>query len=137
MIELSPHFYTAVAMIISAGISSVITYLGTRRKTVTEAFASILEANERFRQEIRNDLSAAREESEHLRINLQHATTQYTDAIAEISQLKRIILDYQRDISNLNSKLIEYQKEIQILKSVISDYRIEIEKLRKTISEMK
>lgn len=128
--------YIAIGSAVSAVVASFFTYLGTKKKSMSSGFTSILQANERFRQEIKVDLDASRKDSDRLRHELDEIENKYKYSIEKISELQQTIINYQKEITELKTTIHRYQSEISILKSVIDDYKIEVEKLREELSKM-
>lgn len=117
-------------------ISALFTYMGVKKKSMSSGFSSILEANERFREEVKEDLRKSKEESVGLKSDLTEIENKYKTSIEQISDLQKIIIDYQKEISELKITIRQYQGEISILKSVIDDYKTEVEKLREHIIKL-
>jgi septal ring factor EnvC (AmiA/AmiB activator) len=97
-------------------LSNCITYFGTRKKNNNDAFKNLVDANEQFRNEIRNDLIAAKKESQS-----------YKDLVNElkekINEYESQILDLKKEILAYRETKIEYEKEIQELRDKLNDER--------------
>lgn len=100
---------TVIIGALSVIATNLLTFFGTRKKNNTDAFESLVEANEKFRNEIRGDLIASKKEAQ-----------MYKDLVNE---LKEKINEYESQIIELKTSILEY-KEIR------SDYEREIQRLR-------
>jgi chromosome segregation ATPase len=135
-IELLIFIYVSVSAAVSGGFVAYFKFLGDKKKSVNSAFNDILSANERFRNEVREDLESSRQESERLRVDLVSVEEKYKLSIEQIADLQKIIIEYQGEITELKQTIVNYQGEIGVLKAVIDDYKIEVEKLRKEIGRL-
>ena len=95
-------------------VTNVLTYFATKKKNNNDAFSNLIAANEKFRNEIRGDLIAAKKEAQ-----------MYKDLVNE---LKEKINEYESQIIELKTSILEY-KEIR------SDYEREIQELRDRLNE--
>lgn len=134
--DLLIFIFVTIASTISAVVGGLFTYLGVKKKSMSSGFSSILEANERFREEVREDLKKTKQESESLKIKLNNIEIKYKSSVEQISDLQKIIIEYQREISELKTIIKQYQSEISILKLVIDDYKLEAEKLREQLGRI-
>ena len=102
--------------LIFAGIvfTNLATYFISRKKNNNDAFSNLISANEKFRNEIRGDLMASKQEAQ-----------MYKDLVNE---LKEKINEYESQIIELKTSILEY-KEIR------SDYEREIQELRDRLNE--
>jgi len=132
--EIPPSVWIILSSTGATLVSSFLTYAGMKRKGVSSAFDSILEANERFRSEIRSDLVSSREDAERLRDSLKSIEAKYLGSIEEITRLRKIVVDYQQEILDVKHLVATYQQETLILKSVANEYRSQIQALRSELA---
>jgi chromosome segregation ATPase len=134
--ELLVFTYVAITSAVSALAASYFTYLGTKKKSVASYFDSIIKANEIFRKDVKTEMDSAKEDSIKLRKDLIEVEDKYKISIEQITDLQKIIIDYQSEITELKKAIDAYQSEIAILRSVIDDYKSEVEQLRKEIQRL-
>lgn len=109
MIEFSPYVVTAVVGFFSSLVTGFVTFLTMRRKNQTDAFRALIDANEKFRDEVRKDLEIVKGEKE----------------------------EYRRLVEELQDRIRQYEKQINALRIEIAQYKDEIIHYQSTIEELK
>jgi len=106
---MSPELITALTTTATALITAISTWWLSKPKDKNDYFKTLLEANEKFREEVREDLKSAK---------------------AEIEKYKEKIEELDASISSYCDKLLEYERLIKTYESQISENKEEISYLR-------
>lgn len=102
-----------IVPIIVAIITGIVTYLGTRRKSNVDAFKQLIDANEKFRNEVRADLKLAKDENVKLRVTIANLETKVDAQRAEIESLSSEISKYKDLIHEYKSENIELMASLR------------------------
>lgn len=116
-------WFTGLVGLVSAIVSLSVSYFIAKRKSKTDSFESIIQANEKFRDEVRKDLNickkeldASKEELESYKDTVQKLEKEIVNSQNDSIKLKFEILEYKQKILDLTNKISEYEKTIFELK---------------------
>jgi chromosome segregation ATPase len=120
--SISPQFLTIISSFITAVLTGVLTYFGVRKKNNNDAFKNLIDANEKFREEIRRDLIVAKQD--------------LLQARDEINKSREHILGLENKIDEYQVEIDSYRKSITALKSEILSYQAVTVKYKEEIHQL-
>ena len=136
MFEIPPLLLAALIGVVGSVCTGIVTYLGTKKKNNTDAFTAIIEANEKFREEVRADLAISKAETQGYKDMVNNLNIQISEYEYKVTELTKQTLEYKDVISNLNEQIIKYEKQINALVREISEYKDAIRELKSEISKL-
>jgi uncharacterized coiled-coil DUF342 family protein len=98
-------------------LTNLVSFFVARKKNNNDAFKNLVDANEQFRNEIRNDLIGAKKEAQdykdlfnELKEKINEYETQIIELKNQILEYKEIRLEYEAEISQLRARLEDDRK---------------------------
>lgn len=123
--------------------AAVGSYFIARFKSRTDSFKSIIDANESFRAEIREDLLRAKNElaasttqMDGLQKEIVTLRNTLTDSNSQIDQLKAALEKARIEREELIKRLVNYEIEVTRLRTVSTQYETELVAMRKSNQEL-
>jgi chromosome segregation ATPase len=124
---LTPETVNGAVGIISGLIGGIGTYIVTSRKnnasqkrSVKSEFDLLLQANEKFRAEIRGDLSTARKQILALEDDIEVKNKEVEELKNSITDLKNELANKDKKISDMKVEIMRRDLQIEELKTMIS-----------------
>lgn len=105
---------------LSALLTALVSYFVGRKKAKSSLIDSIMNANEQFRSEVRNDLTEARREIEDLRLAMKDKDKEIAELKTSMNDLRAEIVEKERKISDLKVDLVQKNIIVNELASRVS-----------------
>jgi chromosome segregation ATPase len=112
-------WFTGIVSLVSIAGTALVAYFVARRKDKTDSFESIIQANEKFRDEVRCDLNTCKSELERYK--------------SLVDKLETDINQYEDQNLALKHQILEYKEKISEYEMIIIDLRGDLEKCRKKV----
>lgn len=92
--------------------SNSLTFFAVRKKSNADAFKSLVDANEKFRNEIRGDLISAKKEAQEYKMLVNELKSKINEYESQILELKEEILNYKHDRMNYEMEIAELRNRV-------------------------
>ena len=135
--DIDSSLLTIISSFTTSALTAGITYLGMKKKSKSDEFTTLVEAQRKFQEDIRSDLQIAKSETAAYKLQIISFEGQIMELRKTNSALEIKIINYETQLKDLKdtnisleSKINEYQTEISHLRTEISSLTKELKTYR-------